>query len=429
MTSKLCRFVLLYPCRVAILLLILGFEVLKMSSKLLGLVVVFIGSSIAYAQSDRSNSLRDELRNEVGQLYSQSGGEALDREELAQRSYPQPVEAAPVVVPRRSAPSFERRPKAVVESSPLDESKAARLRRQREGFEAETEMRIVEKLEEDRIESERKRAARLFGGKLDNEEQEEMYAPQQVQPVAPVVVAPPAPVVDTSADDELAREDFKQDLREVITEMKSVENVEEEDFETLDVGPIYYLMPSIGLGNYPGIDNVEGAYSIGINLGAEYMNGLMVEGSFNLSSYDLYNCYGSSSCNYSYNQNNLLELTQYSVGTNVKYQFNSSGRLRPVVGGVVSLTMREYEQVYYSSGTSNVKSYAMDLGLLGGVNVDVSDVWSVAVDFRYMFNLTNRVDRNSVGGNTAFINNSYANATPVEDLDYYLFNVGMKFKF
>ena len=68
MTSKLCRFVLLYPCRVAILLLILGFEVLKMSSKLLGLVVVFIGSSIAYAQSDRSNSLRDELRNEVGQL-------------------------------------------------------------------------------------------------------------------------------------------------------------------------------------------------------------------------------------------------------------------------------------------------------------------------------------------------------------------------
>lgn len=397
-----------------------------MSSKLLGLVVVFIGSSFAYAQSDRSNSLRDELRNEVGQLYSQSGGEALDREELAQRSYPQPVEAAPVVVPRRSAPSYERRPKAVVESSPLDESKAARLRRQREGFEAETEMRIVEKLEEDRIESERERAARLFGGKLDK--QEEVYAPQQVQPVAPVVVAP-APVVDTSADDELAREDFKQDLREVISEMKSVEKVEEEDFETLDVGPIYYIMPSFGLGSYPGINNVEGAYSLGINLGAEYMNGLMVEGSFNLSSYDLYNCYGSSSCNYSYNQNNLLELTQYSFGANVKYQFNASGRLRPVVGGVFSYTLREYEQVYYSSGTSNVKSNAFDLGLLGGVNVDVSDVWSVAVDFRYMFNLANRVDRDSVNGNAAFINNSYSNSTPIEDLDYYLFNVGMKFKF
>lgn len=398
-----------------------------MSSKFLGLVVIVIGSSVAYAQSDRSNSLRDELRNEVGQLYSQSGGEALDREELAQRSYPQPVESAPVVVPRRTAPSFERRPKAVVESSPLDESKAARLRRQREGFEAETEMRIVEKLEEDRIESERQRAARLFGGKLDKQEQEEAYVPQPVQPVAPpVVVAPP---VEPSVDDELAREDFKQDLREVISEMKTVESVEEEEFETLEVGPIYYIMPSFGLGNYPGIDNVEGAYSLGINLGAEYMNGLMVEGSFNLSSYDLYNCYGSSSCNYAYNQNNLLELTQYSFGTNVKYQFNSSGRLRPVVGGVISLTMREYEQVYYSTGTSNVTSYAMDLGLLGGVNVDVSDFWSVAVDFRYMFNLANRVDRNSVNGNTAFINNSYMNATPVEDLDYYLFNVGMKFKF
>ncbi len=58
---------------------------------------------------------------------------------------------------------LQEQPTTVVEASPLMESNAERMRKQRQGLEVNTEQRIVEKLEEARMEDERARAERLFG--------------------------------------------------------------------------------------------------------------------------------------------------------------------------------------------------------------------------------------------------------------------------
>ena len=394
-----------------------------MFGKVLGsLLCVSLLAGEVVAQVSRSESLRDELRNELGQLYNQSGGEALDREELEKARREALAEDAAidaeigVVVASRNTGYVERRPKVVVESSPLDESKAARMRRQREEFEAQTEMKIVEKLEQDRIEAEQERARRLFGDKL----QRQAEAP--VHPVQPIVVAP----VRSRAEQDLEREDFKQDLREVITELKTVHK-EDVDVEEIELAPTYYVMPSFGVGSYPGINNVRGVYTLGVGLGAEYVNGLMLEGAFHFSSYDLFDCFGPGACSFALSQNNLLEMRQYSLGLNLKYQFNSAGRLRPIVGGVAALNMREYEQTFGGGRAQNISSNALDLGLMAGVAIEVSKMWSVVADIRYMFNVTNRIE--DTGFNASFQARA-ANGSPViEELDYTLFNIGLKFKF
>src|SRR5690606_32223010 len=141
------------------------------------------------------------------------------------------------------------------------------------------------------------------------------------------------------------------------------------------------------------------------------------EAFFNFSSYDLdtsycYNC-GSSSVN-------LLEIKQSNIGMAIKYKFNALGRLNPIVGGVASFNMREYQRAYgggYGNAES-IKSNALDLGIMGGVDVALSDTWAIGVDIRYMFNITNRIDRSN-----SYNNYSYSNTNSIEEMQYYLFNV------
>jgi hypothetical protein len=58
-------------------------------------------------------------------------------------------------------------PTTVVEASPVVESKAEVLRKQRQNAELATEQKIVEKLEDSRLQEEKARADRLFGDRLD----------------------------------------------------------------------------------------------------------------------------------------------------------------------------------------------------------------------------------------------------------------------
>ena len=61
---------------------------------------------------------------------------------------------------------LKNQPTTYVEASPLVESRAEQMRKQRQQAELNTEQRIVEKLEQSRLEDEKDRAARLFGGKF-----------------------------------------------------------------------------------------------------------------------------------------------------------------------------------------------------------------------------------------------------------------------
>lgn len=390
---------------------------------LLTLLAGVFSSSLLFGQSSRSSSLRAELDSEVETLYAQAGGARQD-EQAAKRIQARQLpakQAAPVVV---SAPPsvpmeayVEQRPTVYVESSPLDESKASRMRKQREAVEAETEMRIVEKLEQDRMESERERAQRLFGEKWDKQQTQ---IPQHNQNLAPVVVGPSA------AEQELEKEDFKQDLREIVTELRA----EEKEVDAPPVtGEQYYLLLQGGAGVYPGVENVRGAYNLGVHFGIDYVYGLMVEAGLSFSNYDMYECAGyNGGCNYSPLNANLREIRQTNVGLALKYKFNSSSRIKPVVGGVASIAFREYELMNGNGYNAvSAKSQALDLGVVGGVDVELGPRLAIGADIRYMFNITNRVDGANFGANN--FNAFSANSSPIEELQYYLFNVNMRVSF
>ena len=87
-----------------------------------------------------------------------------------------------VVVPQTSV---QTQPTTFIEASPLSDSKADYIRKNRQDEEMKTETRIVEKLEQSRMEDEKRRAAALFGDKFDSM--------QNQSPAQPAVQMAPAP--------------------------------------------------------------------------------------------------------------------------------------------------------------------------------------------------------------------------------------------
>ena len=395
------------------------------------LTTILIGgvAGVSYAQGARSQGLRNELSVEVEQLYKDSGGQE-EEAQVSVAALPKKQITSPQVVvvsPNNTntvAPSsyVEQRPKAYVDSSPLDESNAAKLRRKRQSVEVETEMRIVEKLEQDRMESEKKRAARLFGDKWDQGYQ--AAAPVQ-QPVAP---QPQAQVYMVSpAEQELEKEDLKQDLREIVSELKSEEKevVSDDDFLGFGSSSMYVGVGG-GAGMYPDTKNIDGGYRLSLNLGWDYTSGMSVDLGLGFSEYDLYDCFNSNySCSVSPYGGNLKTIKQTDISLLINYKFNNRSRFTPTLGGVTSIVLRDYSSNSYNS-SNELKSRALDLGISGGMLLELSPNMQLAADARYMFNVVKDVDAN---GYSPFTYYASSNATDVEELQYLLINVGVRLLF
>lgn len=384
------------------------------------LVSLLPALSMAQVQSmDVSSELESELNN----LNS--------RQARAERSAP--VINNNLVVRTRNAntntnANLQELPTTLVEASPLTESRADKLRKQREASELNTEMLIVEQLEQDRIRAERERAQKLFGNKLQQEE------PQQV--VAPVVVE--EPVQNT------------EDLKEELSEIKAIlnEKTVEQPVEAAEVTQTYAYEPEVvkddsqftmsvmaGAGSYPGVDNVDGVYALGFGVGMEFGEGLSVEAGYTNSEYDVFSLYTGAP----------IELTQHEISATLKYRLLNS-RVSPVVGGLASYTMRNYQRKYndyYSYGSDKAESQSLDLGLLIGADIEVTRKFSVSLDLKYIFNITNRVD-NENNYNNGYYNNNYYNnygygynsqydyntgGTPVEELERMVIGVNAVLKF
>ena len=99
-------------------------------------------------------------------------------------------EDAQVINVDANSPTAQAKPQptTVVEAPPASESKADSIRKQRQGQEVQTEQKIVEKLEDSRMQDEKSRADKLFGNKLDN--QQPAAQTQQAPPPQPVYTPP-----------------------------------------------------------------------------------------------------------------------------------------------------------------------------------------------------------------------------------------------
>lgn len=313
----------------------------------------------------------------------------------------------------------QKQPTTVIEASPMAESGAEKLRKNRQDAELNTELTIVEKLEQSRLDDEKKRAEILFGDKfnsLSNKEQPKaepakVETQQAVVPlVVPEVIVAPAPVENK----EETKAMIKGEVSAALAEMK---NQEEEKPKSSS-----YFGAMVGAGDYPDAVNVRGQYSLGIAYGRKFDDRLVVEGSFMYSNYQVeqrdggcvIDMYGVQNC-----YPRITEMNQYSTGGLVKYQL-LGGMLRPEIGALLSYTYRTFTDTQFGLSDDGVSSQALDMGLMTGASLELSQQFSLGLDFRYMWNLTNKVDG---GFQKSYVQPYLKSDKPIERLNYYTLSI------
>jgi hypothetical protein len=346
-----------------------------------------------------------------------------------QSTSPQAV-AVPQTSPANPAQAIKQ-PTTVIEASPLVESKAEKLRKTRQDAELSTEQGIVEKLEQSRLEDEKRRGEVLFGDKFNTLMSQGAAAQAAPAPVAPVATPAPAPapvvpvvvpeqvvaapIEPPPVEKELDRDAIRGEVSLALAEMKKTE--EKPKSST-------YMSLMLGAGDYPDAQNVKPQYSLGVGIGRELKERMFLEGSFQYSNYQveqrlLNGSYYSGSCVYDYQGNcypRITEMNQYSTSGLIKYQI-LDGMFRPEVGSLVSFTYRTFTDKQFAMSDATVTSQALDFGIMGGFSIVLTDSFSVGLDMRYMWNMTNKVDGTALQKSAIY--QGYSQDTPIEQLSYW----------
>lgn len=301
--------------------------------------------------------------------------------------------------------AIQKQPTTIIEAAPLKESKAEILRKSRVDAEVATEQKIVEKLEQSRLEDEKRRSEALLGNKLDvNQNQQNTDVVVETKVIAPVQAV--APVVEKQ-ESILDKDAIKNEVRASIAEMKETDKKVEHKT---------YVGALLGMGEYPDVNNLRGNYSLGFSVGRNTSEHALVEGSFLYSNFDVEQRFGGISDPFTgTTYPRITEMNQYQTALAMKYSF-LEGSVKPVIGGLLAYTYRTYSDKQFGSSSNNAQSHALDAGLTGGVDVAVSESFTVGLDVRYMFNITNR-SQNS-GLQTSFSQSLYGTDTPVEELQH-----------
>lgn len=392
-----------------------------------------------------AQSLESDVDAELDEMYS--GSQAAPVQVPTKNVAPAPVapsSSQPIYILNQATPTsnanaqlqqtqVQKQPTTVIEASPLSESRAEQIRRSRQDAELQTEQKIVEKLEQSRMEDEKKRADVLFGDKFEqiNQRNQQQPAPVPVAPVQQPVYAPPVQTAPVQVQEQTVREP-KENTRDIIREeLAAALRAEEEEavvapLETKYVGGI------LGIGEYPDARSVQGNYALGVAFGSKYDN-FIVEGAFLFSNYTVSGqgyytggAYGRPP--YYGNGYNVgggvyvpdsVDVQQYSGSLAAKVQL-FSGIIKPVFGGLVSYSYRGYSwdnKAYGYYNDTKANSSAIDIGALIGADLEFSPKYSLGLDYRYMWNLSSRVN----GGNTWMAGPQYS--TQLEKLQYYVMSL------
>ncbi len=319
-----------------------------------------------------------------------------------------------------------KQPTTTVIASPLDESRAERLRKQRQEYEIQTENKIVEKLEQSRLEDERNRAEKLFG---DKQEVAPVVQPAVIQqmPVQQVV----APVVEEKS---VTQDDLSAAKQEIITAIEAKKIEEPKPIaEAILVDKIQekkaqhrtYMTSTVGLQDYMSAMNIESRGAAGLGIGRTFDDGMSIEGSFLYSNYfmdDLFWVTGTPI---------FRELDQWNLQMAGKYSFFKGSQFRPYVGGLASWTYRKYYDrvVYTWSGgyippENEATSWAFDVGVTAGFDFVFGENFAAGVEYRYSMNLFHRSESD-------ILSRQYRpqGASLVEETDYSAFLINGKYRF
>lgn len=167
-------------------------------SKLVCLIAISLMAVSAYAQSDVDVGYQnDSGSSSSGLLRTADSGN--DRVVILNNA--NATTATNTNQSGQQGQAVQQQPTTYVQAQPVSESRAEAMRKAREHAEVQTEQKIVEKLEQSRLDDERDRADRLFGNRFESPEQKPAPAPAPVVVApAPVAVVAPAPVKEDKSD-------------------------------------------------------------------------------------------------------------------------------------------------------------------------------------------------------------------------------------
>lgn len=364
-------------------------------------------STQLYAQSGEiiiENDLQQEITRE-------SGG----YQEVIEVPAQQQVQTRKVLILNRSN-DVQQQPITNVQATPLTDSRASQLRRAREDAEVSTEQKIVEKLEQSRLEDERERALRLFGNKLDN---------QNVQTEVASPVAPAVQVINQEpAVQQQSINDMKADIISSMKEELSAQDNRQESKNKL------FISGQVGTSGYQDAINVESNEVLGFSVGTRIDDNFVLEGGFMYSNHYVDQMNYNSSSYFVYDdldQYNFLAVTKYAP---------KLGRFSPQLGGIVSYTYRKYTEVnanssYYHNYNSQYnisqdsETHSFDMGVSLGMEFELSDTFIIGADYRYFFNVTSKSTSRTLNDYYSYNNVG----TPLEEFNYYTFGVVGKVSF
>ena len=320
-------------------------------------------------------------------------------------------------------------PTTYVQASPIVESRAEQMRKQRQQVEINTEQKIVEKLEQSRIEDEKERAARLFGDKWTKPQEPAQQQPQYQQPIygqqqQPAVVAPAVVNVDEE-EDSVKREELEDMKSEIIGAVRESQQekakLDLEAYKNKDKKKAY-VGAILGAGEYRA-DNVESNGAVGVAIGSYVDDHLAIEGSFLYSNFTL---------DEFWKRDFYKEIDQYDFSVGAKYSV-LPGRIKPYVGGTISYIYRNYTDrtdEYYGyedfGEDEEITSHAVNAALGFGLDFFVSPSFSLGFDYRYSVNVFNNSDSD-------FLRRSDfrepSNTEPLEEVGFSVFAFTSKIAF
>lgn len=420
------------------------------------LMLVALMSSFAAMANAQISAIEVDLDTEIDQITDPDNGPQFAEGSPSEAAIAPSgtVSGQPIYILNQATPTsnaqvqtgqVQKQPQVNITASPLQRSRAEQIREARQQVEVDTENKIVEKLEVSRIEDEKRRASVLFGQQFDqlsqqnntinsnnnvNLNQGQQQVPVQMVPVqmVPVQAAPaPAPAVVVKEDDFVDGVESREWIREEIrAALKTEESLPIEPIETRYFGAV------LGVGDYPDVRNVRGNYLLGATFGTKFDNAYAVEGSFIYGDYTVEQFGGGFyDPMYGYWVPRMVDVQQYSGALAIKYML-FDGMVKPVFGGLVQYSYRSFrwsqDQYNYTipAGQSDTAtSHAIDLGVIAGADIDFSRKFSLGLDFRYMYNMSSRVDTGRAGG---FLT-AQQFGTPIEKLQYYTMSLIGKVNF
>ncbi len=333
-----------------------------------------------------------------------------------------PTAAAPLP-PAAPVQTMQEQPTTVIEAAPLATSNADDLRKVEEQTEIETEQKIAERLEQERIAAEKQRQQEILNSMNSLTSPAAPSKPQAAQapaqPTSPAVVVVAAPAAQNQSNQQpeasLTKDDVQAMVKEDLSSMRKPKN---------DSGR-YFFSGTIGQINYHSSD-VNSFGSGGLSFGKEFS-----------SNWDVSADFGYADNNISQSLYLFQQMQQYSLGMTARYVF-FNGRIRPSLGGAVDYVRRQYSGLqdayatyttYGGSPLGQETSDAVDAGVVADVDLMMSDNFSLGLEYRYMTNVGYRYEGQNWLNSAAYRDTVSSTATPLEQQGYDLTSLVIRYLF